>query len=60
MKVTEVPAQTVPDGTAAIATLAGKIGFAYMWIWLEVAGLPVLQEAFAVTTQLTTSWLDGV
>ena len=41
VKVTLVPAQIAPDGTAAMLTLAGKLGFTVMVIVLEVAGLPV-------------------
>ena len=48
VKVTEVPAQIAPDGTAAMLTLAGNSGFTVMTIALLVAGLPVAQVAFEV------------
>jgi hypothetical protein len=48
VKVTEVPAQIAPDGTAAMLTLAGSSGFTVMTIALLVAGLPVAQGAFEV------------
>ena len=43
VNVTGVPAQITPEGTAAILTLTGRIGFTAMLIPLEVAGLPDLQ-----------------
>ena len=45
VKVTEVPAQTGPCGTAEILTLAAKSGFTVTVITLDVAGLPVTQVA---------------
>jgi hypothetical protein len=40
VKVTEVPAQIAPEGTAAILTLAGNSGLTVIEIMLDVAGLP--------------------
>ncbi len=60
MKVTEVPAQIVPTGDAAMVTLTGLSGFTVMVIAFEVAGLPVAHVAFEVTTQVTTSALLSV
>jgi hypothetical protein len=50
VKVTEVPAQTAPDGEAEILTLAGNNGFTVIVIILDVAGLPVAQVAVDVIT----------
>lgn len=55
VKVTFVPEQMLPDGTAAIDTPTGKLGFTDMVTEFDVAGLPVAQLAFEVITQLTTS-----
>jgi hypothetical protein len=52
VKVTLVPEQIVV-ALAEILTLAGRFGFTVMVIVLEVAGLPVAQVAFEVTTQTT-------
>ena len=54
VKVTEVPVQ-IGFEDAAIVILAGKLGFTVIVIALEVAGLPVTQEAFEVKTQVTIS-----
>ena len=59
MKLTVVPAHTLfPDGE--IATLTGSNGFTVMVTALDVAGLPVMQEAFEVITQVMASLLAGV
>ena len=60
VKVTEVPAQMVPDGTAAILTLAVNIGFTVIVIPLEVAGLPVAHVALEVISTVITSLLANV
>ena len=52
VKVTEVPAQIVVDGLAAILTLAGRFGFTVIVNVLDVAGLPVPQVAVDVITQV--------
>ena len=59
VKVTEVPAQT-GLAEAATDTLTGKLGFTVMVTVFEVAGLPVGQVAFEVSTQVTRSLLEGV
>lgn len=51
VKVTLVPEQMAPGGTAAMLTMTGKLGFTVMVSVLEVAGLPVGQVAFDVNTQ---------
>ena len=43
VKVTDVPAQIAPDGTAAMLTPAVKTGFTVMVIPDEVTGDPVRQ-----------------
>ena len=55
VKVTEVPAQIAPAGTAAILTLAVNIGFTTMVIPDEVAGLPDLQVRLEVISTVITS-----
>jgi hypothetical protein len=50
VKVTDVPAQIAPEGTADILTLAGNRGLTVMVTVLEVAGLPVEQGRFEVIT----------
>jgi hypothetical protein len=59
VRVTEMPAQT---GFAedAIETLTGKFGFTVMVTVFEVAGLPVVQVALEVSTQVTRSLFTGV
>jgi hypothetical protein len=55
VKVTEVPEQIAPEGTAAILTLAGRFGFTVMVIAFDVAGEPVRHgEAFEVITTVIT------
>lgn len=54
MKVAEVPVQTGLD-TAAIITLALRIGLTVIAIVFDVAGLPVTQVALEVSTQVTRS-----
>jgi hypothetical protein len=59
MIVAEVPEQTGFD-TAAIVTLAVRIGLTVIVIRLDVAGLPVAHGvAFEVSIHLTTSLFDG-
>ena len=60
VNVTLMPAQMVEEGLAAMLTLTGKFGFTVMVILLDVAGLPVAQVAFDVSTQVTTSLLFKV
>ena len=45
----------VVPGLAAILTLTGRLGFTVMVSEFDVAGLPVAQVAFEVSTQVTTS-----
>lgn len=54
VKVTLVPAHIVV-ADAAMLTLAGRFGFTVIVRRFEVAGLPVIQVALDVITQLTTS-----
>ena len=58
VKVTDVPAQT---GLAEALTdmLTGSSGLTVMANALEVAGLPLAQVAFEVSTQLIASLLIG-
>ena len=49
-----------PAGTAAMLTLTGKFGFTVMVMALEVAGLPVAQRAFEVSTHVTISLVANV
>jgi hypothetical protein len=51
VKVTEVPEQIAPVGTAAMPTLAGRRGLTVMETVFEVAGLP---EAHAKLDVITT------
>ena len=60
VKVTEVPAQIAPEGTAAIFTLAGRFGLTIIVIALDVAGLPVAQVAVEVISTVITSPLAKV
>ena len=60
VKVTEVPAQIAPEGTAAILTLAANRGSTVMVIPVDVAGLPVAQVAVEVITTVITSPLARV
>ena len=60
VKVTLVPAQIAPEGTAAMPTLTGKLGLTVMVIAFEVAGFPVGQVAFEVRMHLTTSLFASV
>jgi hypothetical protein len=60
VKVTDVPAQTGPDGTAAMITLAGSNGLTIIVIAFEVAGLPVTQVALEVITTVITLPLASV
>ena len=58
MKVTEVPAQTLL-AEAVIVTLTGNNGLTVMVIVLEVAGLPEIQVALEVKTQVIASPVTG-
>ena len=61
MKVTDVPEQIAPDGTAAILTLAGNIGLTVIVIPIEVAGDPVRQGvALEVISTVIISLLASV
>jgi phage terminase large subunit-like protein len=56
VKVTEVPVQIVPAGTATILTLAGNNGLTIMVIVFDVAGEPVRQGvALEVISQVIAS-----
>ena len=55
VKVTEVPAQIAPEGTAAILTLAGRLGLTTIVIVFDVAGLPVTQvNVEVITTEIAS------
>jgi hypothetical protein len=60
VKVTEVPEQIAPEGTAAMLTLAGRFGLTVIVIVFDVAGLPVAQVAFDVITTVIASVLASV
>jgi hypothetical protein len=55
VKVTEVPAQIAPEGTAAMLTLAGSGGFTVMVISLDVAGLPETHVSLEVISTVILS-----
>jgi len=55
VKVTLVPAHIVPDGTAPMLTLAGRLGFTVIVIPLLVEGEPVAHAKLVVMTQVITS-----
>ena len=54
VKVTLVPEQIVV-AEAEILILTGRFGFTVIVTVFEVAGFPVAQVAFEVSTQVTTS-----
>ena len=54
VNVTLVPEQIVLPGLAAIETLTGNEEFTVIVSAFDVAGLPVAQVAFEVSTQVTT------
>ena len=58
VNVTEVPGQT-GLAEAAIDTLVARFGFTVIVTALDVAGLPVAQVAFEVSTTVITSPLAG-
>jgi 6,7-dimethyl-8-ribityllumazine synthase len=60
VKVTLVPAQIAPAGTAAIATLGTAMGFTVMVMAFEVTGFGCGHTAFEVITTLMTSPLFRV
>ena len=60
VKVTEVPAHIAPDGTAAILTLTGRIGFTIIVTRPEVAGLPDSQGSLEVSLTVIASALANV
>ena len=55
MKVTEIPAQIAPEGTADILTLADRFGLTIIVIVFDVAGLPVAQGAVEVIATVIAS-----
>lgn len=57
--VTDVPAQTILEGDAAILTPASKTGLTVIVMPAEVAGLPDVQVSLEVSTQLIISPLAG-
>jgi hypothetical protein len=60
VKVTLVPAQIAPDGTAAALTLAVTFGLTVIVIPDDVAGEPETHAAFEVISTVTTSLLAKV
>ena len=59
VNVTLVPWQTVPDGTAAIATDTATLAVTAAVMVFEVAGLPLVQVSEEVKMQITWSLLAG-
>ena len=59
VKVTEVDVQT-GFTEAAIDMLTGRFGLTVIDTVLEVAGFPVAQVAFEVSTQVTASLFAGL
>ena len=59
VNVTLLPWQT-GLAEAALATLTAELAFTVMVTEFDVAGLPVIQAAFDVSTQVTASLLAGV
>jgi H+/Cl- antiporter ClcA len=55
VKVTDVPGQIVPAGTAATVTEGTKAPVTDIVIAFEVAGEPVAQSKLVVITQVITS-----
>lgn len=60
VNVTLVPEQIDPEGLAEMETLTGRLGFTLIVIVFDVAGLPVAQVAFDVSTQVTASEFASV
>jgi hypothetical protein len=60
VKVTDVPAQIAPEGTAAILTLAGNCGLTVIVIMLDVAGLPDTHVNVEVISTVIASLLASV
>ena len=58
--MTEVPAQIVPDGLAAMLTLTGNTGLTLIVTVFEVEGLPLLQVSVEVIDTVTASLLASV
>jgi hypothetical protein len=59
VKITEVPEQIGPAGTAAILTLAGRLGFIVIVIPGDVAGLPDTQFRDEVIFTVIISPVDS-
>ena len=59
VKVTLVPEQMLPDGLAAILTLAATFGFTVIVTVFEVSGEPVTHVALDVMIQVTASVLTS-
>ena len=59
VKVTDVPAQTAPEGIAVMLTLTGRFGLTVILIAFEVAGLPVAHVAFDMRIQVMMSPFAG-
>ena len=55
VKVTLVPEQILPDGLAAMLTLAGRFGFTVIASVFEVSGEPVTHVALDVMIHVTAS-----
>ena len=61
VKVTLLPAHTIPAGFAAIFTLAVMMGFTIIAITLEIAGLPAAQGVtLEINLQVTKSPFTNV
>jgi len=59
VNVTLVPWQTVPDGTAAMATDTAALVVTVAVMVLEVAGLPLVQARLEVKMEITWSLFAG-
>ena len=58
--ITFVPAHIAPEGTAAMLTLAGKLGFTVIVIAFDVAGDPVEHKIEEVITNVIISLFESV
>ena len=59
VNVTEVPSQIVPEGSAVMPMLTGRLGVTVMIMVLEVAGFPPAQMVLEVNTQFIKSPFEG-
>ena len=57
--VTEFPRQTGLEDAETV-TLTGKFGLTVIQIWFDVAGFPVVQGRFDVSSHVMQSPLSGI